>query len=235
MTVKPRYFCGKSLLLKLFQPLLSFSTKNDSNMKAKYLDLHHHLYNFNTKLSLSPKAMSNPLSPSSNFFLIFTLTILFVAYTFPRLQPKQTNLVFYVHNYLTGNDTSAITVASQRGPTSSILHFGTMIAVDDPVTVGPSIESKEIGRAQGMYVNSQLDGKGLHMVFSVIFTDGEFKGSSLEIQGADIFAMKEREFGIVSGTGYFRFVKGYGIMETEFMDIANLRAVLKLNETVKHF
>ncbi|XP_059461546.1 dirigent protein 11-like [Corylus avellana] len=116
-----------------------------------------------------------------------------------------------------------------------ILHFGTMIAVDDPVTEGPSIESKEIGRSQGMYVNSQLDGKGLHMVFSVIFTDGEFKGSSLEIQGADIFSMKDREFGIVSGTGYFRFVKGYGIMETEFMDIANLRAVLKLNVTVKDF
>lgn len=195
----------------------------------------HHLYNFNTKLSLSPKAMSNPLSPTSNFFfLIFTLTILYVAYTFPRLQPKQTNLLFYVHDYLTGDDMSAVTVAGQRGPTSSILHFGTMIAVDDPVTEGPSIESKEIGRAQGMYVNSQLDGKGLHMVFSVIFTDGEFKGS-LEIQGADIFSMKEREFGIVSGTGYFRFVKGYGIMVTEFMDIANLRAVLKLNVTVKHF
>ena len=110
-----------------------------------------------------------------------------------------------------------------------------MIAVNDPVTKGPSIESKEIGRAQGMYVNSQLDGKGLHMVFTVIFTDGEFKGGSLEIQGADIFSMKEREFGIVSGTGYFRFVKGYGIMETEFMDIANLKAALKLNVTVKHF
>jgi hypothetical protein len=47
--------------------------------------------------------------------------------------------------------------------------------------------------------------------------------------------MKKREFGIVSGTGYFRFVKGYGIMETEFMDLVNLRATLKLNVTVKHY
>ena len=86
-----------------------------------------------------------------------------------------------------------------------------------------------------MYVNSQLDGKGLYMVFSVIFTDGEFKGSSLEIQGSDIFTVKEREFGVVSGTGYFRFVKGYGIMETVFMDIASLMATLKLNVTVKHY
>nr|KYP57882.1 hypothetical protein KK1_004164 [Cajanus cajan] len=97
------------------------------------------------------------------------------------------------------------------------------------------MESTLIGRAQGVYVNSQLDGKALYMVFSIVFTHGEFKGSTLEIQGSDIFAMKEREFGVVSGTGYFRFVKGYGIMETEFMDLPNLRATLKLNVTVKHY
>ncbi|KAG2726892.1 hypothetical protein I3760_01G134400 [Carya illinoinensis] len=168
--------------------------------------------------------MSNPLSLTPNFFIIFTLTILYVSYTFPRLQPKQTNLVFYQSQF-----------SGKSGPTSNILQFGTLVAVDDQVTDGPSIESKQIGRTQGLYINSQLDGKGLHLVFSAIFTDGEFKGSALEIQGADIFGMKEREFGIVSGTGYFWFVKGYGIMEIEFMDIANLRAILKLNVTVKHY
>ncbi|KAK7264713.1 hypothetical protein RJT34_32323 [Clitoria ternatea] len=177
----------------------------------------------------------NPLNLTSNqFFFIFTLTILYVAYTFPRPHPKQTNLVFYVHDHFTGDDSTAATVAGKSGPTSSILHFGTVAIVDDPVTVGSSIDSTLIGRAQGIYVNSQLDGKGLYMVFSVIFTDGEFKGSSLEIQGSDIFTMKEREFGVVSGTGYFRFVKGYGIMETQFMDIANLTATLKLNVTARN-
>ncbi|KAK7363479.1 hypothetical protein VNO77_05623 [Canavalia gladiata] len=180
--------------------------------------------------------MSNPLNLTSNFFFfIFTLIILYVAYTFPRLQPKQTNLVFYVHDHFTGQDSTAATVAGKSGPTSNILHFGTVAIVDDPVTEGPTTQSPLIGRAQGMYINSQLDGKGLYMVFSVIFSDGEFKGSSLEIQGSDIFTMKEREFGVVSGTGYFRFVKGYGIMETYSMDIANLKATLKLNVTVKHY
>ncbi|KAJ7980393.1 Dirigent protein [Quillaja saponaria] len=179
---------------------------------------------------------TSSLSFSSNFFFLsFTVTLLYVAYTFKGLQPKKTNLVFYVHDTFTGEDKSAVTVAGKTGPSSSILNFGTIAAVDDPVTEGPTINSKRIGRAQGLYINSQSDGKGLYMVFSVIFTDGEFKGSSLEIQGPDIFTMKEREFGIVSGTGYFRFVKGYGIMETEFMDIANLRAVIKLNVTVKHY
>ncbi|KAK3002568.1 hypothetical protein RJ639_022063 [Escallonia herrerae] len=176
------------------------------------------------------KAMSNLLNFASNSFIpLLALPLLYWAYAFHKRQPKQTNLVFYVHDYLSGQDASAITVAGKEGPSTSILQFGTLLAVDDPVTVGPDPSSKQIGRAQGMYINSQLDGKGLHLVFSVIFTDGEYKGSTLEIQGADIFAMKEREFSVVSGTGYFRFVKGYGIMTTEFMDIPNLRAILKLN------
>ncbi|OAY27653.1 hypothetical protein MANES_15G004300v8 [Manihot esculenta] len=168
-------------------------------------------------------------------FFISSLALLYVAYTIPRQDPKQTNLVVYVHDYFTGPDSSAITVAGKSGPNFHILHFGTVAVVDDPVTEGASIESREIGRAQGTYINSQLDGKGLYMVFSLIFTDGEYKGSTLEIQGSDIFSMKEREFGIVSGTGFFRFVKGYGTMQTEFMDIPNLRAIIKLNITVKHY
>ncbi|KAL1372394.1 hypothetical protein HN51_002558 [Arachis hypogaea] len=180
--------------------------------------------------------MATPMNLTSNFFFfIFTVTIIYVAYTFPKLQQNQTNLAFYVHEHFTGEDTTAATVAGKAGPTSNIFHFGTVAVVDDPVTVGPSVDSKVIGRAQGLYINSQLDGKGLHMAFSVIFTDGKFKGSTLEIQGSDISGMKEREFGIVSGTGYFRFVKGYGVMETVFKDLAKLRGTLKLNVTVKHY
>lgn len=167
------------------------------------------------------------LIPNSSLLpLIIALPILYWAFNFK----KQSKLVFYVHDYLTGHDTSAITVAGK-----DVLRFGTMVAVDDPVTEGPDRESNSIGRAQGMYINSQLDGKGLHLLFSVIFTDGKYKGSTLEIQGADLFAMKEREFSVVSGTGYFRFVRGYGIMTTQFIDIPNLRAILKLDVTVNHY
>ncbi|CAL1397420.1 unnamed protein product [Linum trigynum] len=187
------------------------------------------------------------MAGSTNFFLfLLTLSVLYLASTFPKPGPpiKTTNLVVYVHDHFTGPDATAITVAGQQNPATAdaappdsfnILRFGTIAVVDDPVTEGPTTESKEIGRAQGAYINSQFDGKGLYLVFSVIFTGGEFAGSTLEIQGSDIFSMKEREFGIVSGTGFFRFVKGYGIMETAFMDVANLRAIIKLNVTVKHY
>ncbi|GAA0143971.1 transporter [Lithospermum erythrorhizon] len=180
---------------------------------------------------------NNVLTSISRFHLPF-LALPFIFWAATALpfwrQPNKTKLLFYVHDYLTGHDASALTVAGKDGATTSILQFGTLLVVDDKVTEGPDPNSKEIGRAQGMYLNSQLDGKGLHMVFSVIFTQGEYKGSTLEIQGADLFAMKEREFSVVSGTGYFRFVRGYGIMTTEFLDVANLRGILKLDITVKH-
>ncbi|XP_068663584.1 dirigent protein 11-like [Aristolochia californica] len=174
--------------------------------------------------------VANPLSS-----VLVTGALFLIAYSLSKLQPKKSNLTVYVHDYLSGPDASAIPVAGKNGVNSDVLHFGTLIVVDDVVTEGPDINSKAIGRAQGLYINSALDGKGLHLVFSVIFTEGEFKGSSLEIQGADLFSLKEREFSVVSGTGYFRFVKGYGIMVTELMDMVNLRAVLKLNITVKHY
>ncbi|XP_008781145.2 dirigent protein 11-like [Phoenix dactylifera] len=168
------------------------------------------------------------------FFLLPTATLLFVAYAFHRRKPKQTNLVLYVHDYFSGDDASAVTVAGKLGAASNILQFGTVAVVDDVVTERPEVDSKVIGRAQGLYINSALDGMALYMVFSVTFTEGQFKGSTLEIQGADPFKLKEREFGVVSGTGFFRFAKGYGIMETQHLDVATLRAIIKLNLTIRH-
>ncbi|KAI3716725.1 hypothetical protein L1987_67801 [Smallanthus sonchifolius] len=138
--------------------------------------------------------MTNPL-----FFTIplIAIPILYWVYTYPKNKYKQTNPVLYVHDNLTGDDKSAMTVAGKDGPTTSIMHFGTLLVHDDPVIVGPNPGSQEVGRAQGMYINGQLDGKALYMTFSVRFTNGEYKGSTLEIQGSDPFVLKEREFSVV--------------------------------------
>ncbi|XP_023540783.1 dirigent protein 11-like [Cucurbita pepo subsp. pepo] len=194
------------------------------------------IFNFR---SIKSMAISNLLTFTNSLLLaILAILAILCSNGFPNLfkpQSNQTNIVIYVHDYFTGEDASAIAVGGRKGSESNVLEFGTLIVVDDPVTEGPRIDSREIGRAQGMYINSQSDGKGLYMVFSVIFTGGEFRGSSLEIQGSDLFTLKEREFGVVSGTGFFRFVKGFGIMQTENMDLVHLRAVIKLNITVKHY
>ncbi|KAG9148226.1 hypothetical protein Leryth_021599 [Lithospermum erythrorhizon] len=171
---------------------------------------------------------NNVLTSISRFHLPF-LALPFIFWAVTALpfwrQPNKTKLLFYVHDYLTGHDASALTVAGKDGATTSILQFGTLLVVDDKVTEGPDPNSKEIGRAQGIW---------MVRLYGVFYRFTKEQGSTLEIQGADLFAMKEREFSVVSGTGYFRFVRGYGIMTTEFLDVANLRGILKLDITVKH-
>lgn len=149
---------------------------------------------------------------SSPFLPLISVPILYFATS--NRKPKETHLVFYVHDNFSGQDATALTVAGSDGAATSILKFGTIAVVDDPVTEGPDPNSKQIGRARGFYTNSQLDGRGLHMVFSVVFTDGEYKGSSLEVQGDDPFGKEEREYSIVGGTGCFRFVRGFGVLKT---------------------
>ncbi|KAJ8633210.1 hypothetical protein MRB53_026546 [Persea americana] len=42
-----------------------------------------------------------------------------------------------------------------------------------------------------------------------VFTNEKYNGSTIEIQGADRFFLKQREVSVVSGTGYFRFAQGF--------------------------
>ncbi|KAG9447593.1 hypothetical protein H6P81_013721 [Aristolochia fimbriata] len=148
---------------------------------------------------------------------------------------KETNLVFFMQDYETGKNFSAIPVAGVNGTKSGVLGFGTVMVIDDALTEGIEKHSKQVGRAQGMYVNSALDGSDLHFLLSVVFTDEKYNGSTLEIQGANRFFLKQREVSVVSGTGYFRFARGFAILETVVLDIPNLNAVLKINVTVLHY
>ncbi|PKI68586.1 hypothetical protein CRG98_010990 [Punica granatum] len=115
-----------------------------------------------------------------------------------------------------------------------VLQFGTVYATDDKLTESYDRNSTEVGRAQGLYVNSALDGSDLHLVMSLVFTSGEFNGSTLEIQGADRFYLKYREVSVVSGTGKFRLARGYIVLETVFIDIKNSNAIIRCNVTVYH-
>lgn len=77
-------------------------------------------------------------------------------------------------------------------------------------------------------------GKGFFMSLSVVFTDGEFKRSTLQIQGSDLILAKHREFGVVGGTGHFRFAKVYGIMERVALDFDKLTFLTKVSVTVEY-
>nr|QQM18953.1 dirigent protein 18 [Kadsura heteroclita] len=153
-----------------------------------------------------------------------------------RMMPKmtETKLTFYMQDWETGKNPTAVPVAGTNVAGPKLLNFGTIMAIDDALTEGPNRGSKQIGRAHGIYVTSSLNGLDFHLLFSVVFTDDKYNGSSLEIQGSDRALLKQREVSVVSGTGHFRFAKGFATLETAYLDVKDLNAVIKFNITVVH-
>ncbi|KAF8364850.1 hypothetical protein HHK36_033174 [Tetracentron sinense] len=148
---------------------------------------------------------------------------------------KETKMVFYMHDYETGTNISAIPVAGNPLKKWFVLEFGTIIAIDDAATVAIERNSTQIARLQGMYVNSAKDGTDLHWLVSIVFTNKAYNGSTLEIQGANREFQKYREVSVVSGTGLFRFARGYATLETVLLDLDNLNAIVRWNLTVLHY
>ena len=148
---------------------------------------------------------------------------------------KQTNMVFYMQDWESGANTTAIMVAGNPKRRWYILEFGTIFATDDALTESIDRNSTQVGRAHGIYVNSALGGSDLHLLMSLVFTNKEYNGSTLQIQGADRFLHKYREVSVVSGTGKFRFARGYATLETVYLDIPGSNAIIRWNVTFLHY
>ncbi|KAK6918846.1 Dirigent protein [Dillenia turbinata] len=150
------------------------------------------------------------------------LLLLCMALCLVEAKQTKTNMVFYMHDWHSGTDTTAIPVAGVKNKPWNTIQFGTLA-------------SAQVGRAHGVYVNSALDGSDLHLVLSLVFTSKEHNGSTLEIQGADRLFQEYREVSVVSGTGKFRFARGYATLETAFLDFKIADASIRWNLTVLHY
>ncbi|KAF8410735.1 hypothetical protein HHK36_003272 [Tetracentron sinense] len=174
-------------------------------------------------------APSTPVSMAAKLSLLLILAVLVIsseAIAHGR-KLKETNMVFYMHDYETGTNISAILVAWNPLKKWYILEFGTIIAIDDAATVAIERNSTQIGRVQGMYVTAAKDGSDFNLYMSIVFTNKAYNGSTLGIQGADREFQKYREVSVVSGTGLFRFTRGYATLETALLDIDNVNAIVR--------
>eukprot|EP00268_Persea_americana_P032040 TRINITY_DN31358_c0_g1_i1.p1 TRINITY_DN31358_c0_g1~~TRINITY_DN31358_c0_g1_i1.p1 ORF type:complete len:174 (+),score=3.60 TRINITY_DN31358_c0_g1_i1:47-568(+) len=169
---------------------------------------------------------------TSQRYTSFLLLLLSAIMVTSETLIKETQMTFYLQDWVNGKTATALPVAG-RNKTTKPTDFGTVVVIDDAVTAGPKRSSPQVGRAQGIYVNSMLDGTDDHLIFSIIFTNAEYNGSTLEIQGADRFSLNQREVSVVSGTGAFRFVRGYVVLTTVFF--RNLNAVVQCNVTIRHY
>ncbi|XP_026390147.1 dirigent protein 2-like [Papaver somniferum] len=121
-----------------------------------------------------------------------------------------TKLRFYFHDIVVGDNPTAIRIAEAPGTNSSPTFFGALVMIDDPLTEGPDINSRLVGRAQGFYGLSGMDEISLIMGMSLVFTANEkFNGSTISVFSRNPVTHTEREFAIVGGTGYFKFARGF--------------------------
>lgn len=121
-----------------------------------------------------------------------------------------TTFKLYFHDILSGTTPTAIRIAQAPSSNTSSTFFGAVVAIDDPLTTGPTrAAGTEVGRAQGTYTFADQKTFGLLMVMNFVFTAGEHNGSSLSILGRNEVLDDVREMSIVGGSGKFRMARGY--------------------------
>ncbi|CDP11684.1 unnamed protein product [Coffea canephora] len=141
-------------------------------------------------------------------------------------------LQFYFHDVLSGRNPSAVRIAQASQANSTPNGFGSLMMVDDPLTVGPDPNSRLVGRARGMYGSAGQTDFGLVMVMCYEFLDGTYKDSSFSILSINPALNPVREMTVVGGTGLFRLARGYAIAQTYSLDPTTGDAVVGYNVTL---
>ncbi|KAI3491295.1 hypothetical protein L1887_44389 [Cichorium endivia] len=147
---------------------------------------------------------------------------------------KRSSMTLYFQDYF-GGPNATMKPVTFSADAWSFKQFGTIFCTDDLITVAMDQGSAQVGRAQGIYVTSALDGSNTHVLISIVFTNEEFGGSTLEVQGASKQFEKVREVAVVGGTGTFRLARGYVTFETVHLDMSLSYSVIEGNFTVWHY
>ncbi|XP_057788618.1 dirigent protein 22-like [Salvia miltiorrhiza] len=144
---------------------------------------------------------------------------------------KVMKLQLYVQDLRIGHpNATVVEVAKAAGVTdNSPYQFGSVHVLDDLVTEGPSINSRKLGRIQGLTTNADLSTFGIAMNLNFFFTEGWYAGSTLSILGRNQVMDSQRELPVVGGTGVFRYARGYAIQTSYSFDPATNYAVLEYN------
>ncbi|GLT38640.1 hypothetical protein SLA2020_345910 [Shorea laevis] len=149
-------------------------------------------------------------------------------------QEKLIHLHFYFHDIVSGRNPTAVEVARAAMTNTSAPHFGQVFVIDDPLTLGPNITSKLVGRAQGIDASASQSEWALLMALNFAFMEGKYNGSNLSILGRNAILYDVREMPIVGGSGVFRFARGYAQARTHTFDLKTLDAVVEYNVYVLH-
>ncbi|KAL9231833.1 hypothetical protein vseg_007003 [Gypsophila vaccaria] len=147
---------------------------------------------------------------------------------------KITTLQFYFHDNITGDSLTAVKIAQPDDASPGVSGFGKLFMADEPLTLGPSLDSKLVGRAQGLWGRASRVDRGLFMALTYVFFDGIYNGSTVSITGRNLVTDPIREMPVVGGTGLFRMARGYALAQTYFFNTTSSNAVVGYNVTIFH-
>ncbi|XP_031505442.1 LOW QUALITY PROTEIN: dirigent protein 20-like [Nymphaea colorata] len=151
----------------------------------------------------------------------------------PPREEKVTRFRFSWHDVVSGKNPTSITIVKGAASTSS---FGKVQMIDNVLTEGPELTSKQVGRCQGFYASAAQQDPGLLMDMNVVFTAGRYNGSTLSIMGRNPVLHKVREMPVVGGSGAFRsrMARGYALLRTHLIDNATFDVTVQYDVVVVH-
>ncbi|KAJ8760041.1 hypothetical protein K2173_010897 [Erythroxylum novogranatense] len=147
---------------------------------------------------------------------------------------KLSHFKIYWHDIITGPSPSAIQIVPPPKNTSKTA-FGLVRMIDNPLTLGPELSSKMVGRAQGFYAQASQEEIGLLMAMNFAFIEGKYNGSTITVLGRNRVFSKVREMPVIGGSGLFRFARGYAQVRTQKFDAKTGDATVEYNLYVLHY
>ncbi|XP_027070165.2 dirigent protein 22-like [Coffea arabica] len=149
-------------------------------------------------------------------------------------EEKLSHFRFFWHDILSGKTPTSITVVPPP-KNNSFTAFGLVNMIDNPLTLGPELSSKMVGRAQGFYASASQEEIGLLMTMNFAFIQGKYYGSTITVVGRNPASNMVREMPVIGGSGLFRYARGYALATTYTFDPKSGDAVVEYNVYVMHY
>ncbi|KAK4268506.1 hypothetical protein QN277_025156 [Acacia crassicarpa] len=146
---------------------------------------------------------------------------------------KLSHFKFYWHDIVSGQNPTSVPVVPP--PVNSTTAFGLLNMIDNPLTLGPKLSSKLVGRAQGFYASASQSEIGLLMAMNFAFIEGKYNGSTITVLGRNPVFNKVREMPVIGGSGLFRFARGYVEARTHWFAPNSGDAIVEYNVYVMHY
>ncbi|WJX15442.1 hypothetical protein P8452_05584 [Trifolium repens] len=117
-----------------------------------------------------------------------------------------------------GNNQPFVSVGNLPGGfTVQKLMFGSVMVIDDQLTEGHGLGSNVVGRIQGFYTASSLDGTSQSVVMTMLLhgdNDHDGVDDSISLFGIHRTASPKSKVAVIGGTGKYENARGYAALET---------------------